>query len=127
MCTIEELLMAAEYILSHGNDRVVLCERGIRTFESYTRNTLDISAVPLLKQLSHLPVIVDPSHATGKWELVGPVSRAAVAVGADGLIIEVHPHPEEALSDGAQSLKPARFAALMRSLRPVAEAVGRTL
>ena len=127
MSTIEELLMAAEYILSHGNERVVLCERGIRTFESYTRNTLDISAVPLLKQLSHLPVIVDPSHSTGKWELVGPVSRAAVAVGADGLIIEVHPHPEEALSDGAQSLKPARFAALMRSLRPVAEAVGRTL
>ncbi len=127
MSTIEELLMAAEYILSHGNDRIVLCERGIRTFESYTRNTLDISAVPLLKQLSHLPVIVDPSHSTGKWELVGPVSRAAVAVGADGLIIEVHPHPEEALSDGAQSLKPARFAALMRSLRPVAEAVGRTL
>ena len=127
MSTIEELLMAAEYILSHGNEQVVLCERGIRTFETYTRNTLDISAVPLLKQLSHLPVIVDPSHATGKWELVGPVSRAAVAVGADGLIIEVHPHPEEALSDGAQSLKPARFAALMRSLRPVAEAVGRTL
>jgi len=127
MSTIEELLMAAEYILSHGNDRVILCERGIRTFETYTRNTLDISAVPLLKQLSHLPVIVDPSHATGQWELEGPVSRAAVAVGADGLIIEVHPHPEEALSDGAQSLKPARFAALMRSLRPVAEAVGRTL
>ncbi len=127
MSTIEELLMAAEYILSHGNDRVILCERGIRTFEPYTRNTLDISAVPLLKQLSHLPVIVDPSHGTGKWRLVEPVSRAAVAAGADGLIIEVHPHPEEALSDGAQSLKPARFAALMRSLRPVAEAVGRTL
>nr|HID12799.1 3-deoxy-7-phosphoheptulonate synthase [Anaerolineae bacterium] len=127
MSTIEELLMAAEYILSHGNDRVILCERGIRTFEPYTRNTLDISAVPLIKQLSHLPVIADPSHGTGKWELVEAVSRAAVAAGADGLIIEVHPHPEEALSDGAQSLKPARFAALMRSLRSVAEAVGRTL
>ena len=127
MSTIEELLMAAEYILSHGNDHVILCERGIRTFEPYTRNTLDISAVPLLKQLSHLPVVVDPSHGTGKWELVEPVSRAAVAAGADGLIIEVHPHPDEALSDGAQSLKPARFAALMQGLRPVAEAVGRTL
>jgi 3-deoxy-7-phosphoheptulonate synthase len=127
MSTIEELLMAAEYILSHGNDRIILCERGIRTFEQYTRNTLDISAVPLLKQLSHLPVVVDPSHGTGKWELVEPVSRAAVAAGADGLIVEVHPHPEQALSDGAQSLKPARFAALMQGLRPVAEAVGRTL
>ncbi|MEE9618162.1 MAG: 3-deoxy-7-phosphoheptulonate synthase [Anaerolineae bacterium] len=127
MSTIEELLMAAEYILSHGNDHVILCERGIRTFEQYTRNTLDISAVPLLKQLSHLPVVVDPSHGTGKWELVEPVSRAAVAAGADGLIIEVHPHPDEALSDGAQSLKPARFTTLMQSLRPVAEAVGRVL
>ena len=127
MSTIEELLMAAEYILTHGNDRVMLCERGIRTFEKYTRNTLDISAVPLLKQVSHLPVIVDPSHGTGKWELVEPMSRAAVAAGADGLLVEVHPHPAEALSDGVQSLKPARFAALMRSLRPVAEAVGRTL
>jgi 3-deoxy-7-phosphoheptulonate synthase len=127
MSTIEELLMAAEYILSHGNDRIILCERGIRTFEKYTRNTLDISAVPLLKQLSHLPVIVDPSHATGKRELVGPVSQAAVAAGADGLLIEVHPHPEEALSDGAQSLEPDRFARLMRRLQPVAEAVGRTL
>jgi len=127
MSTIEELLMAAEYILTHGNDRVMLCERGIRTFETYTRNTLDISAVPLLKQVSHLPVIVDPSHGTGKWELVEPMSRAAVAAGADGLLIEVHPHPKDALSDGTQSLKPARFAALMRSLRPVAEAVGRTL
>ncbi len=127
MSTVEELLMAAEYILSHGNERVILCERGIRTFEQYTRNTLDINAVPLLKQLSHLPVLVDPSHGTGKWELVEPVSRAAVAAGADGLIIEVHPHPEEALSDGGQSLKPARFAALMQGLRPVAEAVGRKL
>ena len=127
MSTIEELLMAAEYILSHGNDHVILCERGIRTFEPYTRNTLDISAVPLLKQLSHLPVVVDPSHGTGKWELVEPVSRAAVAAGADGLIIEVHPHPDEAFSDGAQSLKPARFTTLMQGLRPVAEAVGRVL
>ncbi len=127
MSTIEELLMAAEYILSHGNNRVILCERGIRTFETYTRNTLDISAVPMLKQLSHLPVVVDPSHGTGKWELVEPVSRAAVAAGADGLIVEVHPRPEEALSDGAQSLKPARFTELVQSLRPVAEAVGRKL
>jgi len=127
MSTMEELLMAAEYILSHGNQRVILCERGIRTFETYTRNTLDLSAIPMLKQLSHLPVIVDPSHGTGKWELVEPMSRAAIAAGADGLIIEVHPHPEEALSDGAQSLKPARFAALLQSLKPIAEAVGRTM
>jgi 3-deoxy-7-phosphoheptulonate synthase len=127
MSTVEEMLMAAEYILSHGNNQVILCERGIRTFETYTRNTLDINAVPLLKQLSHLPVIADPSHGTGKWELVEAVSRAAVAAGADGLLIEVHPRPEEALSDGAQSLKPSRFAALMKSLVPVAEAVGRTL
>jgi 3-deoxy-7-phosphoheptulonate synthase len=127
MSTIEELLMSAEYILSHGNNRVILCERGIRTFETYTRNTLDIGAVPVIKQLCHLPVIVDPSHATGKWELVEPASRAAVAAGADGLEIEVHPDPENALSDGAQSLKPERFAALMRNLRPIAEAVGRTL
>jgi 3-deoxy-7-phosphoheptulonate synthase len=127
MSTIEELLMAAEHILSHGNEQVMLCERGIRTFETYTRNTLDISAIPLLKQLCHLPVIVDPSHATGKWDLVEPVSRASVAAGADGLIIEVHPNPEEAASDGAQSLKPERFKALIQSLKPVAEAVGRTL
>ena len=127
MSTIEELLMSAEYILSHGNNRVILCERGIRTFEPYTRNTLDVSAVPLLKQLSHLPVIADPSHGTGKWELVEPVSRAAVAAGADGLMIEVHPCPEEAMSDGAQSLKPERFATLMQHLAPIAEAVGRTL
>jgi 3-deoxy-7-phosphoheptulonate synthase len=127
MSTIEELLMAAEYILSHGNDRIMLCERGIRTFEPYTRNTVDISAVPLLKSLSHLPVILDPSHGTGKWKLVGPVSQAAVAAGADGLVIEVHPHPEEALSDGAQSLKPERFGELMQGLRDVARAVGRSL
>jgi 3-deoxy-7-phosphoheptulonate synthase len=127
MSTVEELLMSAEYILSHGNNRVILCERGIRTFEPYTRNTLDVSAVPLLKQLSHLPVIADPSHGTGKWELVEPVTRAAVAAGADGLLIEVHPNPAEALSDGAQSLKLERFAALMAHLAPVAEAIGRTL
>jgi 3-deoxy-7-phosphoheptulonate synthase len=127
MSTMEELLMSAEYILSHGNDRLMLCERGIRTFEHYTRNTLDINAVPMLKQLTHLPVFVDPSHGTGKWSLVAPVSKAAVAAGADGLIIEVHPKPEDALSDGAQSLKPERFAELMAELRAVAEAVGRTL
>lgn len=127
MSTMEELLMAAEYVLSHGNDRIILCERGIRTFETYTRNTLDIAAVPLLKQLSHLPVIVDPSHGTGKWELVEPVSRAAIAAGADGLIVEVHTHPEAALSDGAQSLKPDRFATMMQNLGRIAEAVGRTL
>lgn len=126
MSTVEELLMAAEYILSHGNTRVILCERGIRTFEAYTRNTLDISAVPLLKGLTHLPVIVDPSHGTGKWELVPPVSRAAVAAGADGLIVEVHTHPDQALSDGSQSLKPETFADLVTSLRKVAVAVGRT-
>jgi len=125
MSTIEELLMAAEYILSHGNDRLILCERGIRTFEPYTRNTLDINAVPLLKRLTHLPVIVDPSHGTGKWELVEPVSRAAVAAGADGLIVEVHHRPEEALSDGGQSLRPARFARLQESVAAVAAAIGR--
>jgi 3-deoxy-7-phosphoheptulonate synthase len=127
MSTVEELLMAAEYILSHGNDRVMLCERGIRTFEPYTRNTFDINAIPVLKGLTHLPVIADPSHGTGKWELVGPAARAAVAAGADGLMIEVHSHPEQALSDGAQSLKPERFAALMGELRLVSEAVGRTI
>jgi 3-deoxy-7-phosphoheptulonate synthase len=127
MSTMEELLMSAEYILSHGNNRVVLCERGIRTFEKYTRNTLDINAVPMLKQLSPLPVIVDPSHATGKWELVGPTAQAAIAAGADGLIIEVHPHPEEALSDGGQSLKPERFATLVEQMKRLAQAVDRTL
>ncbi len=127
MSTIEELLMSAEYVLSHGNNRVILCERGIRTFEPYTRNTLDVSALPLLKQLSHLPVIADPSHGTGKWELVEPVTRAVVAAGADGLMIEVHPRPEEALSDGAQSLKPERFATLMENLAAIAEAVGRRM
>jgi len=127
MSTIEELLMSAEYILSHGNYQVMLCERGIRTFETYTRNTLDINAVPALKQLTHLPIIVDPSHGTGKWELVGPIAKAAVAAGADGLLVEVHPHPEQAFSDGAQSLRPERFVELMGELRRVAEAVGREL
>lgn len=125
MSTIEELLMSAEYILSHGNNRVMLCERGIRTFERYTRNTTDINAIPVLKRLSHLPVILDPSHATGKWEYVTAVARAGIAAGADGLLVEVHPHPEAAASDGAQSLKPEKFAQLVREVRRVAEAVGR--
>ena len=111
--TIEELLMSAEYILSHGNMRVMLCERGIRTFETYTRNTFDINAIPVLKLASHLPVIADPSHGTGKWEYVESVSLAAIAAGADGLILEVHPDPESAQSDGRQSLKPEQFAALV--------------
>lgn len=125
--TIKEFLMSAEYILSEGNFNVILCERGIRTFEDFTRFTLDISAVPAIKSQSHLPVIVDPSHATGKWGLVSAVSKAGIAAGADGLIIEVHPNPEEALSDGAQSLLPEKFAEMMRDLRKVAEAVGRKL
>ncbi len=125
MSTIEELLMSAEYILSHGNMRVALCERGIRTFERYTRNTTDINAIPVIKQMSHLPVILDPSHGTGKWEYVTAIARAGIAAGADGLIIEVHPHPEEAASDGAQSLKPEKFAQLVREVRAIAEVVGR--
>ncbi|MEJ2718612.1 MAG: 3-deoxy-7-phosphoheptulonate synthase, partial [Deltaproteobacteria bacterium] len=127
MSTLEEFLNAAEYILSHNNPRVILCERGIRTFETYTRNTLDINAIPVLKSLSHLPVVVDPSHGTGKREYVAAVSRAAIAAGADGLIIEVHPNPEEALSDGSQSLRPPEFEALVEELGRVAEAVGREL
>ncbi|MFH1373221.1 MAG: 3-deoxy-7-phosphoheptulonate synthase [bacterium] len=127
MSTVEELLMAAEYILSNGNPNVILCERGIRSFEKYTRNTLDIAAVPVIKSLSHLPIIVDPSHATGHRYLVAPVSLSAVAAGADGLIIEVHPKPEEALSDGAQSLHPEEFAELMNNLGRVAVAVGREI
>ena len=125
--TIQEFLLSAEYVLSAGNASVILCERGIRTFEPTTRFTLDLNAVPVLKKLSHLPVVVDPSHGTGHWDLVAPMAKAAVACGADGLIIEVHPRPEEALSDGPQSLKPSKFAQLMRELRPVAEAVGRAL
>jgi 3-deoxy-7-phosphoheptulonate synthase len=127
MSTIEELLMAAEYILSQGNGNVVLCERGIRTFETYTRNTLDINAIPALRNLTHLPVIADPSHGTGRWDLVEPVALAAIAAGADGLMIEVHADPDSALSDGDQSLKPERFEALMAALGPITEAVGRSL
>jgi len=125
--TVKELLMSAEYILAGGNFNVILCERGIRTFEDSTRNTLDVSAVPVIKSLSHLPVIVDPSHAAGKWGLVPALSKAAVAVGADGLIVEVHDHPEEAVSDGVQSLVPAKFAAMMEELRPLAKAIGREI
>ncbi|MFZ5906301.1 MAG: 3-deoxy-7-phosphoheptulonate synthase [Nitrospirota bacterium] len=125
--TIKEWLMAAEYIMSKGNQRVILCERGIRTFETATRNTLDLSAVPVLKKLTHLPVVVDPSHGVGKWDLVAPMAKAAVAAGADGLIIEVHTNPEEAFSDGEQSLRPDDFAILMKELKPVAAAVGREI
>jgi 3-deoxy-7-phosphoheptulonate synthase len=126
MSTMEELLMAAEYILSHGNHRVMLCERGIRTFETYTRNTFDINAVPVLKARTHLPVLADPSHATGKSEYVAAASRAAIAAGADGLIVEVHNDPEAALSDGAQSLRPEEFARLVVEIRRVAAAVDRS-
>lgn len=125
--TIKEWLMAAEYIMSRGNQNVILCERGIRTFETATRNTLDISAVPVLKKLTHLPVFVDPSHGVGKWDLVAPMAKAAVAAGADGLIIEVHTNPEEALSDGEQSLRPNDFKKLMKELKPIASAVGREI
>ncbi len=125
--TINELLNAAEYIISEGNWNVILCERGIRTFEEQTRNTLDLSAIPIIHELSRLPVIVDPSHACGRWMHVSPLSRAAVAVGADGLMIEVHNHPESALSDGPQSLKPELFEKLVKHLRTIAETVGRTL
>lgn len=125
--TIEEWLMAAEYIMSEGNERVILCERGIRTFETYTRNTLDVSAIPAVKKLSHLPVIVDPSHAAGMWWMVEPLAKAAVAVGADGLLIEVHNNPEAALCDGAQSLRPERFARLMGELKGIARIVGRDM
>lgn len=119
--------MAAEYILSHGNRRVILCERGIRTYETSTRNTTDINAIPVLKALTHLPVILDPSHSTGHWQYVTPVARAGIAAGADGLIVEVHPNPEEALSDGGQSLKPERFAELVTQVKAIAQAVGRDL
>jgi 3-deoxy-7-phosphoheptulonate synthase len=123
MTTLEELLMSAEYILASGNDHVILCERGIRTFETSMRNTLDISAVPVLKEKTHLPVIVDPSHAIGQWRFVLPLAKAAVAVGADGLLIEVHPHPEQALCDGAQSLKPEKFSKLMDEIESIAKIV----
>ena len=127
MATIEELLLAAEYILSQGNEQVILCERGIRTFETSTRNTLDLSAVPMLKRLTHLPVIVDPSHGTGLRWMVPAMSKAAVAVGADGLILEVHNNPEEALCDGHQSLSLAEFSLLMADLKKIAPAVGRDI
>ncbi len=124
--TIEELLMAAEYIMAGGNFDVILCERGIRTFENYTRNTLDISAIPVVKKLSHLPIIADPSHATGKRDKVAPMARASIAAGADGLLVEVHKNPEQALSDGAQSLYPEQFEKLMQELDIIARAVGKT-
>jgi 3-deoxy-7-phosphoheptulonate synthase len=123
--TIEELLLSAEYILAGGNYDVILCERGIRTFETYTRNTMDISAIPVVKKLSHLPIIADPSHGTGRRDKVSPMARAAVAAGADGLIVEVHPNPDRALSDGAQTLRPEQFQELMAQLRIIAPAVGR--
>jgi 3-deoxy-7-phosphoheptulonate synthase len=119
--TIKELLMSAEYIVAHGNPNVILCERGIRTFETETRNTCDLSAVPVLNALTHLPVVVDPSHAAGKRGLVPPLARAAVAIGADGLLVEVHPSPEKAISDGAQSLTIPQFGAMMRDLAPYVE------
>jgi len=125
--TIKELLMSAEYILSGGNFNVILCERGIRTFEDSTRNTLDISAIPVVKQQTHLPIIADPSHAAGKWGLVPALAKAAVAAGADGLIIEVHTHPEDALSDGVQSLIPENFKKLMEELKILSKAVGREI
>jgi 3-deoxy-7-phosphoheptulonate synthase len=125
--TIEELLLSAEYILAGGNYDVILCERGIRTFETYTRNTMDISAIPVVKKLSHLPIVADPSHGTGRRDKVAPMARAAVAAGADGLLIEVHPDPDHALSDGAQSLRPEQFEELMGQLRMIAPAVGRAM
>jgi 3-deoxy-7-phosphoheptulonate synthase len=123
--TIQEWLLAVEYILSQGNRQVILCERGIRTFETYTRNTMDISAIPILNKLTHLPIIADPSHGTGKWYLVAPMALAAVAAGADGLMVEVHPTPDAALKDGAQSLTFENFEALMKQVAPVAAAVRR--
>lgn len=125
--TIEELLLSAEYVLSGGNYDVILCERGIRTFETYTRNTMDISAIPVVKKLSHLPIVADPSHGTGRRDQVLPMARAAVAAGADGLLVEVHHDPDHAMSDGAQTLKPEQFAELMHQLRIIATAVGRTV
>ncbi len=125
--TIQEFLMSAEYVLSEGNRRVILCERGIRTFETATRNTLDLSAVPVLKQQTHLPVMIDPSHGTGHASLIAPMSYAAAACGADGIIVEVHPCPEKAASDGPQSLRPEAFEAMMQQLRKFAEVAGREM
>lgn len=125
--TIEEFLMSAEYIMAGGNENIILCERGIRTFETYTRNTLDLSAIPAIKKISHLPIIVDPSHATGKRFMIAPLAKAAIAVGADGLIIEVHNNPEKALCDGPQSIKPEDYETLVKELKPIAIAVGREI
>jgi 3-deoxy-7-phosphoheptulonate synthase len=125
--TIEEWLLSAEYVMVGGNHQVILCERGIRTFERYTRNTLDLSAIPIIEKLSHLPIIVDPSHGTGRREKVVPMARAAIAAGADGLLIEVHNHPDQALSDGAQSLYPEQFQGLMEEIRVIATAIGRSV
>ncbi len=125
--TIEELLLSAEYVMSGGNYEVILCERGIRTFETYTRNTMDVSAIPVVKKLSHLPIVADPSHGTGRREMVLPMARASVAAGADGLLVEVHHDPDHALSDGAQTLRPEQFSELMQQSRIIASAVGRTL
>jgi len=125
--TIEELLLSSEYILAGGNYDVILCERGIRTYETYTRNTMDVSAIPVIKALSHLPIVGDPSHGTGRRDLVPPMARAAVAAGADGIIVEVHPNPDKALSDGAQTLFPERFTKMVEELRRVAIAIGRTV
>ncbi|MBI2647098.1 3-deoxy-7-phosphoheptulonate synthase [Candidatus Woesearchaeota archaeon] len=125
--TINEWLMSAEYIMSEGNHNVILCERGIRTFENYTRNTLDLNAVPAIKELTHLPIIVDPSHGTGKYTLVGPMSKAAIAAGADGLLIEVHPNPEKSFSDADQTISTKRFAKLMEEFKLIASAVGRKI
>lgn len=125
--TVEEWLLAAEYLMSGGNRQVILCERGIRTFENSTRNTVDLGVVPLIKELSHLPVVVDPSHATGKWQLVRPIAKAAIAAGADGLMIEVHHHPETALSDGKQSLTGANFARLMEEVKSIAHLEGKII
>ena len=119
--------MSAEYIMASGNPNVILCERGVRTFESYTRNTLDLQAIPVIKELTHLPIIIDPSHAGGKWWLVNPMAKAAVAAGCDGLMIEVHNNPEKALCDGPQSLKPAKFEQLMKEIKPIADAVGKEI
>ena len=125
--TINDLLLSAEYILAEGNPNVILCERGVRTFDSATRNLFDLTAIPVVQKLSHLPIVADPSHGTGLRDKVTPMARAAVAAGADGVIIEVHPQPDKALSDGAQSLYPEQFAALVQQLHPIAEAIGRSL
>ena len=125
--TFQEWIMSAEYIMASGNPNVILCERGVRTFESYTRNTLDLQAIPVIKELTHLPIIIDPSHAGGKWWLVEPMAKASLAAGCDGLMIEVHNNPEKALCDGPQSLKPEKFETLMKGLKPIADAVGKDI